>query len=121
MVHKFGSKTPPKVTFVGVPNTRSGRSSLLKDSSKINHTFSWSRARTSSGASGELKDSKRIQRYVTKKPWNMKHNRSDSQDSGRENILPLHTIPSARLETGILKTVDVNVGTGETGSGGTAN
>ena len=42
------------------------------------------------------------------KPWNMKANRTLSQDSGRESILPLHR---ANPDTGIWKTVDVRVGT----------
>ena len=47
------------------------------------------------------------------KPWNMEANRALSQDSGRENILPLHSVSRANAETGILKTVDVRVGTSE--------
>ena len=51
------------------------------------------------------------------KPWNREVNRAASQDSGRESIIPLHNEPSASLEMGILKTVDVNVGAGEDDSG----
>ena len=44
------------------------------------------------------------------KPWNMESNRALSQDSGRESILPLHSVSGANPDTGILKTVDVRVG-----------
>ena len=121
MVHEFRSKAPPKVNTVGLQNSRSGYSSLLRILPRIAHPFSRSRARARPEVSGELEDSKNFQRYIPTKPWNRKHNQFFRQDSGRENILPLHTMPSARLKTGILKTVDVNVGTGETGSGGIAN
>lgn len=51
------------------------------------------------------------------KPWNMEANRALSQDSGRESILPLHSVSGANPETGILKTVDVRVGSsGDDGS-----
>ena len=119
MIHQFRGEAPARKNTVGVPNTRFRHSSLHECLSKITIVFSWSRARANPKASGELKNSKNL--YIPMKPWNRKHNRFFRQDSGRENILPLHTMPSARLKTGILKTVDVNVGTGETGSGGTAN
>ena len=43
----------------------------------------------------------------------MKSNRTLSQDSGRESILPLHSVSGAKAnpDTGIWKTVDVRVGT----------
>ena len=51
------------------------------------------------------------------KPWNLEANRTLSEDSGRESILPLHSVFRANPETGILKTVDVRVGTsGDDGS-----
>lgn len=55
------------------------------------------------------------------KPWNKELNRPVSQDSSREQILPLHNMPSASLKTGILKTVDVDVGNGEDSSDFAAN
>ena len=56
------------------------------------------------------------------KPWNMKANRALSQDSGRESILPLHSVSGANPDTGIWKTVDVKVGnSGDDGSLATDN
>ena len=55
------------------------------------------------------------------KPWKLEANRAVSQDSGRESILPLHNTQSANLEAGILKTVDVNIGTSEDDIGLAAN
>ena len=56
------------------------------------------------------------------KPWNMKANRALSQDSGRESILPLHSVSGANPDTGIWKTVDVRVGnSGDDGSLATDN
>ena len=121
MVLKFRSKAPPNVNTFRSQNSRSGHSSLLRSLSKIANTFSWSRARASSEVSDELRDSENFQRCTPMKPWNRKYKRPVSQDSGRENILPLHTMPSASLQTKILKTVDVNVGTGEDGSGFATN
>lgn len=103
MIREFKSKAPPNVNTVGFQNSRSGHSSLLKRLPKVANPFSRSRARASPEWSGELKDSKTFQRYIPMKPWNRKHNRSVSQDSSRDNILPLHTMPSARSKTGILK------------------
>lgn len=51
----------------------------------------------------------------------MEANRAISQDSGRECILPLHHLPRADLESGILKTVVVRVGTAEDDSGPAAS
>ncbi|KAM0805601.1 hypothetical protein BDR22DRAFT_884584 [Usnea florida] len=121
MIYEFRNKAPPNVNTAGFQNPRSGHRFLLKSLPKIANPFSKSRARARPEVSGELNDSRIFRRYFLMEPWNRKHNRSVSQESGRENILPLHTIPNARLKTGILKTVDVNVGTGETGSGVTAN
>ena len=121
MIREFRSKAPPNVNTAGSQHSHSGLSSLLKKLLKIANPFSRSRTRARPEVSGELKDSKIFQRYSLLKPWNRKPDRSVSQDSGRENILPLHTMPSARLKTGILKTVDFNVGTYEAGSGVTAN
>ena len=51
------------------------------------------------------------------KPWNMNANRALSQDSGRESILPSHSVSNENPETGIWKTVDVRVGAfGDEGS-----
>ena len=121
MIHEYRSKAPPNVNTAGFQNPRFGHSCLPKILPKIANPFSRSRTRAPPDVSGEFKDSKIFQRYSLMEPWNRKHNRSVSQESGREHILPLHTIPKARLKTGILKTVDVNVGTGETGSGINAN
>lgn len=120
MLHKFRGQAPPNENTIGVP--RSGHSYLLKSLSKITNALSWSRTRASPEVSGDSKNSKNSQkRYVAMKPWNKELNRPVSQDSSREQILPLHNMPSASLKTGILKTVDVDVGNGEDGSGLAAN
>ena len=50
--------------------------------------------------------------HIPMKPWTMKANRTLSQDSGEDSILPLHSASSgANPDTGIWKTVDVRVGT----------
>ena len=121
MIHEFRSKAPPNVNTAGFQNSRSGHSFLLKSLRKIASPVSRSRARAGREVSWELKDSKIFHRYSIMKLWNRKHDRSISQDRSRDNILPLHTMPSARSKTGILKTVDVNVDTGEAGSGVTAD
>ena len=122
ILRKLRGEAPPNENTIGVPNTRSGHSSLLKSLSKITNAFSWNRTRASPEASGDSKGSKNSQkRYIPMKPWNKELNRPVSQDSSREQILPLHNMPSASLKTGILKTVDVDVGNGEDSSDFAAN
>ena len=52
------------------------------------------------------------------KAWNVKAKRALSQDSGRESILPLHTVSGTNPDRGIWKTVDVRVGTSGSGDEG---
>ena len=118
-VQKFirANTSPPSnkemsATAGALSNPRSGSSlffySLKTLSSSIhNAPFSRSRAPGSGISSG----SRRLQKHhIPMKVWNVETKRSRSQDSGRENILPLHggTSPDS---AGIWKTVDVRVGT----------
>ncbi len=80
------------------------------------------RSRASPEPSRGSKGSKNLQKnYTPMKPWNREANRTVSQDSGRESILPLHGVPRANLNSGILKTVDVRVRTAEDDSDLEAN
>ena len=94
------------------PNSRSGHSFPLKSLSRI--TTAVSRSRASAEAPRVSKGPKRSQKkYVSAKRWSREANRPVSQESGRESILPLHSVPEPSLETGVLRTVDVEVGTSE--------
>lgn len=120
-VHKFTGEAPPSGDAYGVPNSRrSGYLYPFKSLARITNRYSWSRA--SPEVSGGSKGSKISQKkYIPLKPWNMEANRAVSHDSGRESMLPLHSMPKANLESGILKTVDVRVRTGEVDSGPAAD
>lgn len=111
-LRKFRGEASPNGNTIVVPNFRSGRSYLLKSLSRVTNALF--RSRASPKASGVSKGSKNSQKqYTSTNPWNRETIRAASQDSERESILLLHTARNASLETGIMKTVDVRVGTGE--------
>ena len=116
-IPKFRSEAPPNEGTTGISNSRSSYFYSLKDFSRITDAFPRSRAtspETSRGSKGSRNSQKK---YIPMKPWNMEANRAFSQDSGRESILPPHSVSRAKPETGILKTVDVRVRTcGDDGS-----
>ena len=56
-------------------------------------------------------------RYHPMKPWEREASRAVSRDSGRESILPLNDMQSASSKEGILRTIDVHVGTRGADSG----
>ena len=116
-VHKFTAKATTNEKTTGVSSSRSSYFYSLRNFSKITNAFSRSRAtdpETSRGSRG----SRSLQKnYIPMKPWNMNANRALSQDSGRESILPSHSVSNENPETGIWKTVDVRVGAfGDEGS-----
>lgn len=115
-VHKFRGKAPPNENENAVPSSRSGQFYTLKSLARITNAFT--RSRASPEASGSSRGSKSSQKkYIPMKPWSREAIRAVSHDSGRESFLPLHSVPKANLESGILKTVDVRVGSAEDDSG----
>lgn len=124
-VHKFRGKASSSER---TPGASSPRSSYFYSPQKFSRiTQAWSRSRASSpGVSGGSRGSRSLRtNHIPLKPWNMKTNRTISQDSGRESILPLQSESGANPDTAIWKTVDVRVGTsgtsGEDGSPATEN
>ena len=116
-VHKFRGEALPNAKTTSVSSSGSGYLYSLRNFSRITNAFSWSRA-TGPATSRDSRGSRNLQKtYIPMKPWNMEANRALSQDSGRESILPLHSVSRANPETRILKTVEVRVGTcGDDGS-----
>ena len=113
-VHKFRDKASPSG---GTPGVSSPRSSYFYTPQKFSSiTQAWSRSRASSpGMSSGSRGSRSLRNNnIPLKPWNMKANRTISEDSGRESILPLHSESAANPDTGIWRTVDVRVGTSGT-------
>lgn len=100
----------PNENTLGVSKSRSGHGYLLKSISRI--TDALSRFRGTPEVSTDSKGSKSSpKRYQPMKPWGREASRAVSQDSGRESILPLHNMQSASSKEGILRTIDVHVGT----------
>lgn len=109
-IPKFRGEAPPNEGTTGISNPRSSYFYSLKHFSRITNAFSRGRAtvpETSRGWKGSRNSQKN---YIPMRPWNVEANRAFSQDSGRESILPFHSVSRANPETGILKTVDVRVG-----------
>ena len=111
-LHKLRGEATSNENMFNTPSSRSGYRFPLKSLSKI--TAAVSRSRTSAEAPRVSKAPKSSQKkYASAKRWSREANRPVSQESGRESILPLHRVPEPSLETGILRTVDVEVGTDE--------
>ena len=92
-VHNFRDKASRNEKTTGVSSPRSGYFYSLQNSSRGSRSLQ--------------------KNHIPMRPWNVKANRALSQDSGRESILPLHSVSGANPDTGIWKTVDVRVGTSE--------
>ena len=117
MIRKFRGEATPNENPYGVPRPHSGYFYSFKSLARIANALSWVKA--SPEASEDSEGSKNSQKkYTPLRPWNLEANRAISQDSGRECILPLHNVPRANLESGILKTIVVRVGTAEDNSSG---
>ena len=111
-VHRFRGETLPNAKTSSASSSRSGHFYSLKNFSRVTNAFAWSRATTGPDTSRGSRGSRNLRKtYIPMQPWNMDANRALSQDSGRESILPLHSVSRGNPETGILKTVDVRVGT----------
>ena len=54
-------------------------------------------------------------------PWGREASRAPSEASGTESILPLHNMQSTSSKEGILRTIDVHVGSHGADSGLTIN
>ena len=126
-VHKFRgkaslSKTPDSEATTGVSSHRSGQLYSLQKLSNIANALFWSRAPDPEMSRGSRGSRSLRNNHIPMKPWNMKANRTLSEDSGRDSILPLHSVSEANQDTGIWKTVDVRVATsGEDGNLATEN
>ena len=111
-LHKLRGKATSNENLFVAPTSRFGHGFPLRSLSRI--TTAISRSRASAEATRVSKGPRSSQKkYVSAKRWSRGANRPVSQESGRESILPLHRVPEPSLETGILRTVDVEVGTDE--------
>ena len=115
MANKIQGKTSSNEESTGVMSPRSGYFYLLPNFSRISNAFSRNREQLSSETSRGPGGSKSFQKdHTAMEPWNvLKVERALSQDSGRESILPRHSMSGtgANPDTGIWKTVDIRVGT----------
>lgn len=121
-VNKFRGKASPSERITGVSSPRSGYFYSPQKFSSVTNALFRSRAPSPETSRGSRGSRSLRKNHIPMKPWNMKANRALSQDSGRESILPVHSVSGANPDTGIWKTVDVKVGnSGDDGSLATDN
>ncbi|KAM0801648.1 hypothetical protein BDR22DRAFT_971869 [Usnea florida] len=93
ILYRFGGKAPSNENTDKAPSSRSGLSFPLKSLSRTTNTSS----RSQSNAEAPEDSQKR---YIPAKLWNREATRAASQDSGREYILPLHSVVKPNLDIG---------------------
>ena len=110
-VNKFRGKASSSETTSGVSSHRSSYFYSLQKLSNVINALPWSQAPSPEMSRGSRGSRSLRKDHIPMKSWDMRANRALSQDSGRESILPLHSVSGANPDTGIWKTVDIRVGT----------
>lgn len=100
-VHKFIGKASLSEATTGVSSHRSGYFYSLQKLSNVINALSWSRAPSPEMSRGSKASRSLRKDHIPMKPWNVKAKRALSQDSGRDSILPLHSVSGTNADTGI--------------------